>query len=108
MSFDDFLTNLSATMATGKMDGFYDFHLSKMKGMNDSNRAAHIMSMKHSQKHDYNAELRLVLTEDDDLLPDADPWKLESYRTPGIERASQVAVQIVIRRGGQEKIVKDR
>lgn len=106
--FDDFVKNLSDTLATGKMDGYYDFHISKLRDMTEHNRQAHIMSMKHSQKHDYKADIRLVITESDDLIPGADPWLLKSYTTPGIDRAAQVATQIVIRRDGQEKIVKDR
>ncbi|AHC30592.1 hypothetical protein CC53_gp175 [Rhizobium phage vB_RleS_L338C] len=104
--FDDFLNNLQSSLSIGKMDEFYDFHIAKLRNMQEGQRRAHISSMKHSQKHDYKADLRLVITEDDDLHPGLDPWKLESYNTPGIAEAIQAATQIVIRRGGVEQKVK--
>jgi hypothetical protein len=106
MSFDDFAANLATTLSTGKMDGFYDFHIAKLSGMNEGNRRAHISSMKMSQKHDYNAELRVVITEDDTLRPGADPWSIASYVTPSLDYAITMAKQVVIRRDGTEKVVK--
>ncbi|QIG76051.1 hypothetical protein EVC24_030 [Rhizobium phage RHph_I4] len=104
--FDDFMKDLQSTLSTGKMDGLYDFHIAKLRDMAEGQRRAHIMSMKHSQKHDYNADLRLVITEDDDRHPGLDPWKLESYNTPGLREAADAAKEIVIRLGGVEQKVK--
>lgn len=105
---DDFMNKLQSNLATGKMDGFYDFHVAKLRNMNESQRRAHISSMKSSQKHDYKADLRLVITEEDDLKPGADPFKITSYSTPSLDYAMQMATEVVIRRGGREVIAKSR
>lgn len=108
MSFDDFLSDLQGTMATQKMPEYYDLHLHEHKDMAPYQRQAHIRSMKHSQMHDYKAKLRVVITDQDELLPGADPWKADSYLTPDIGFAIDIADEAVIRRDGREFAIKAR
>jgi hypothetical protein len=85
--------------------GWYDLHLHNYRDMNPNQRRAHLHSMKGSQGREYGRKLRLVLTEQDDLTPGADPWKTTSYTVPDITLAMTLVDQIVIRHGGQEIII---
>jgi len=100
------MIDLSGIMHSGKMDPWYEMRMSTMTEMQDGQRSAHISSMKHSQKHDYKSDLRLVL-DDKEGFKGGDPFDMANYALPGMEQAKQACVEVVIRHGGREFVAKN-
>lgn len=81
-----------------KMEPWYELKLSDHAALEPGRRKAHFYSMLHSQKHDYEADLRLVLTDKDITDFTANPLTLDAYRgAPGFTDAMAVCREIVIR-----------